>query len=473
MRKHRFRLSLLALCFLFWSGLALDCDWDQSTDPDQGLDLETVGVKVLQLDRLAEVSDPDTCRAACCHQPDCDLALVGFPADGGPQCLLVSCESQGRDVCVLQPSSQFKVYRKKVKREARGEVEDGGEKPRIVPLLGSWEPRTNETNNIRCRLPMKIGSCRAAFPKFYYDVTNQSCRSFIYGGCEANANNFDSQEECEATCSGVTGSLLPVDSTPPPDLPPKAPRMALSSNTDVSEDAEGPDVSQPAATESVQPRETGMSPEEYAENCKAEPQAGPCRAALKHWYYNSQTGTCQSFIFGGCRGNKNNYISKKSCEDTCTVSVLPSSKNSSADVDEYKDQCLVTPDPGPCRAAFPKFYYDHNTDTCQSFLFGGCRGNQNRYGTVEECMRRCSRHGSFDSHGKTRSRWTPAFFLFITLATISALLLGMLVLVMMKRHRLSRRPSSISDKEELLPDPDEQSSVESLTIPESPKPDKA
>lgn len=33
--------------------------------------------------------------------------------------------------------------------------------------------------------------------------------------------------------------------------------------------------------------------------------------------------------------------------------------------------------------------------------------------------------------------------------------------------------SLCSDKEELLPDPDEQSSVESLAIPESPKPDKA
>ncbi|CAG13416.1 unnamed protein product, partial [Tetraodon nigroviridis] len=36
----------------------------------------------------------------------------------------------------------------------------------------------------RCRLPMKVGSCRAAFPRFFYDVTNQSCREFIYGGCE-------------------------------------------------------------------------------------------------------------------------------------------------------------------------------------------------------------------------------------------------------------------------------------------------
>lgn len=58
---------------------------------------------------------------------------------------------------------------------------------------------------------MKVGSCRAAFPKFYYDVTNQSCRSFTYGGCEANGNHFDSQEDCEAACSGVTGNTQTSD----------------------------------------------------------------------------------------------------------------------------------------------------------------------------------------------------------------------------------------------------------------------
>lgn len=65
--------------------------------------------------------------------------------------------------------------------------------------------------SVRCRLPMKVGSCRAAFPRFYYDVTNQSCRSFTYGGCGANGNNFDTLEECEAACSGVTGKILRSD----------------------------------------------------------------------------------------------------------------------------------------------------------------------------------------------------------------------------------------------------------------------
>ncbi|KAM7398772.1 hypothetical protein PAMP_018086 [Pampus punctatissimus] len=446
----RLGFCFLAVCFLVWPGLAWDCDWDQSTDPDQDLDPSSLDAGALNLGRITEVSDPERCRAACCDEPDCDLALLGFPADGAPQCMLVSC-GRRRDACVLRPSTQFKVYRRQVKTEVRRAAQDGGEKPHILPLLGSWEPRSNETNNVRCRLPMKVGLCRASFPRFYYDVTNQSCRSFTYGGCDANGNNFESREECEAACSGVSGSVLPDESTPappsPPEVPVKAARMAPTFNSE-------------------------MSADDFAELCEAEPVVGPCRAALQHWYYNSKTGSCQSFIYGGCRGNKNNYISKESCVATCTVTVLPSSKKTSSDVKDdtdYKEHCMSAPDPGPCRAAFPMFYYDSNTASCQSFIYGGCHGNQNRHGTMEECMALCAGGGSFEGRGQTRSRWTAAFFLFVTLAAISALLLATLVVITLRRHSLLRRPSSISDKEELLPDPDEQCSVESLGVPESPK----
>lgn len=60
---------------------------------------------------------------------------------------------------------------------------------------------------------MKVGSCRAAFPRFYYNVSTQSCQAFTYGGCEANSNNFDTEEECQKTCGGVTGESQVLDKT--------------------------------------------------------------------------------------------------------------------------------------------------------------------------------------------------------------------------------------------------------------------
>lgn len=57
-----------------------------------------------------------------------------------------------------------------------------------------------------CRQPVIVGSCRAAFPKFFYNASQQSCSNFVYGGCEGNSNNFETLDECEKTCSGITGN---------------------------------------------------------------------------------------------------------------------------------------------------------------------------------------------------------------------------------------------------------------------------
>ncbi|XP_060929822.1 kunitz-type protease inhibitor 2 [Limanda limanda] len=453
-------LGVLTLCVLLGPGLALNCTWDRSVDPDRVPDRVQDGDPGFRLGEV-EALDPERCREKCCSRPACDVAVVGLPMDGGPQCELWSCgnqdqdQNQDRPVCVFRRGSQFQVFHKQVKK-----VQSSPEKLHIVPLLSSGDPDPrNGSSHVVCRLPVKVGLCRAAFPRFFYNVTEQKCRSFVFGGCDANGNNFESEAECESTCGSVTGSFLPPDSTPAP-----VPRRVKAARMVPAE-------SEAAATESVQPHNTDLSADDYAERCGAEPEVGPCRAAFQHWFYSRHTGTCQSFIYGGCRGNKNNHISQESCMAACAVSVLPSSKKSADDVStETKDECLLTPDPGPCRAAFPQFFFNHNTGLCQSFIYGGCSGNKNRYGTLEECVRHCSEDSSFDTRGRSRNRWTAAFFLFITLAVISALLLVTLVLVSVRRHRLSHRPS-ISDKEELLPD--DQSSVESLNLPESPRPDQA
>ncbi|KAK5621387.1 hypothetical protein CRENBAI_007610 [Crenichthys baileyi] len=445
--------KLFALCFLLQAGLGQTCDWDQSTDPNQGLAPDSWAAGARYLNYSREVSDPENCRTACCEVADCDLALVGLPADGGLQCMLVSCGPAG---CTLQQNSQFQVFRRNVQSEAEQEAPTGGKKLHVVPLLEGVEPRSNETNSDLCRLPKKTGPCRASFPRFFYNVTSQSCNSFIFGGCEPNGNNFESQEDCEAACSRVTGSVLVEDPTsaPPPPAP-KAPRMA-------------PEESAPL-------QKTEIPADEYAEKCEAEYQTGPCRAAIKRWFYNKEKGICQNFIYGGCRGNKNNYNSEDSCMTTCTgVTVLPSSKKVPQDDKgpaDAADRCSLSPESGLCRAAFPKFYYDPDSASCQSFVYGGCGGNANNFDSMEECMTACSGGDVYDGHGKTRSRWTAAFFLFVTLAAISAVLLVTLVIITLRRHRLSRRYSTVSDKQELIPSSDELSSQDSIIIPESLKPE--
>nr|XP_020442974.1 WAP, Kazal, immunoglobulin, Kunitz and NTR domain-containing protein 2-like [Monopterus albus] len=44
---------------------------------------------------------------------------------------------------------------------------------------------------------------------------------------------------------------------------------------------------------------------------------GPCKSYEPRWAYSSTLRQCQSFIYGGCGGNDNNFESKEACEDMC------------------------------------------------------------------------------------------------------------------------------------------------------------
>ena len=49
--------------------------------------------------------------------------------------------------------------------------------------------------------------------------------------------------------------------------------------------------------------------------------------------------------------------------------------------------CLMSFDPGPCRAAIPVYAFDGTA--CVAKTYGGCEGNDNRFNTREECMAAC------------------------------------------------------------------------------------
>jgi hypothetical protein len=51
--------------------------------------------------------------------------------------------------------------------------------------------------------------------------------------------------------------------------------------------------------------------------CSQSPEAGECRAAIQRWHYNPASGTCETFIYGGCGGNGNNFDSAALCVAGC------------------------------------------------------------------------------------------------------------------------------------------------------------
>ncbi|OCT65216.1 hypothetical protein XELAEV_18041455mg [Xenopus laevis] len=52
-------------------------------------------------------------------------------------------------------------------------------------------------------------------------------------------------------------------------------------------------------------------------SCRLAPASGPCFGNNNRYFYNSTTMACESFQYGGCLGNNNNFHSEKECLQTC------------------------------------------------------------------------------------------------------------------------------------------------------------
>nr|XP_045038447.2 kunitz-type protease inhibitor 2-like [Desmodus rotundus] len=167
----------------------------------------------------------------------------------------------------------------------------------LASLLLFWAEAADRERDVRafCRVPKRVGSCRASLRRWWYNATGRSCQQFVYGGCGGNDNNYLTEEKCLQTCAHVTGNTtddLPTSGKGADSSVPRVPRR---------QHVEGPrsDIFR------------------YEEHCMARAVTGPCRSSLPRWYFDVQKNTCDNFIYGGCWGNKNNYLSKEACLRRC------------------------------------------------------------------------------------------------------------------------------------------------------------
>ncbi|KAK8772580.1 hypothetical protein V5799_024176, partial [Amblyomma americanum] len=143
--------------------------------------------------------------------------------------------------------------------------------------------------------------------------------------------------------------------------------------------------------------------------CTAKAEKGLCKAKLPRWWFNTDSGKCELFYYGGCGGNQNRYLYKEDCEKTCAPKTLNETplttfSNKKANFDDKKGRlpgsgvgvCMEPPYTGPCKASFLRFYYDASSNTCRQFTYGGCRSNGNNFKAQRDCMRVCGgrRRGS-------------------------------------------------------------------------------
>ena len=66
----------------------------------------------------------------------------------------------------------------------------------ILTSATPWLPSSASS----CSLPPLTGPCRAKMERYFYNGTSLTCGKFIYGGCQGNGNNFETEQGCENTC---------------------------------------------------------------------------------------------------------------------------------------------------------------------------------------------------------------------------------------------------------------------------------
>ena len=52
--------------------------------------------------------------------------------------------------------------------------------------------------------------------------------------------------------------------------------------------------------------------------CSLDRDPGLCMGYFTKYFHNSTSGKCESFAYGGCLGNENNFETKEECEGNCT-----------------------------------------------------------------------------------------------------------------------------------------------------------
>eukprot|EP00079_Xenopus_tropicalis_P028944 XP_012823997.1 PREDICTED: kunitz-type protease inhibitor 2 isoform X2 [Xenopus tropicalis] len=259
--------GLLLLIFPLALAQQPACDGYEVLD---GFCLPEVGTPARQamneLVSSGNASSEQECWELCCSTEHCDLAVM---EEGS--CKLIGCLYSGFNMCELESKEGTRSYRRK----------DIGPTPTLKDF---------------CLPEAVTGPCRAAFERWWYNPNTQTCENFTYGGCKGNLNNHIGEEVCMNKCAGVTAEMSN-------DILPPSKRMAEANSDPVSKP-------EPAK---VQAPMTGS----FSEYCAAPSLTGPCRASFRRWYYDVTTATCVAFTYGGCRGNKNNYLSVEDCVKNC------------------------------------------------------------------------------------------------------------------------------------------------------------
>ncbi|GMH43260.1 hypothetical protein BSKO_11182 [Bryopsis sp. KO-2023] len=190
--------------------------------------------------------------------------------------------------------------------------------PPIVCITFPCDPCPKPPTSDICSLPSDSGPCEAAIQRWFFNKKTNQCEEFIYGGCLGNKNNFESRKACEMRCG------QPVDICQLPSetgfCKARIERWFFNKKSGSCEKfiwgGCGGNKNNFTTRENCV-ASCGGPPPPPVDICKLPAVTGPCRAAIPRWFFNSLSGQCERFTYGGCRGNKNNFQTIEECKKAC------------------------------------------------------------------------------------------------------------------------------------------------------------
>lgn len=185
-------------------------------------------------------------------------------------------------------------------------------------------------SSLRCGAPtIDTHHCKPDYwpdRRFYYDDTLNRCVPFDAKGCAAS-NSFASVEDCTFFCRQPDVFLE------------KVPTVAC-----------------------FLPKVRGFE---------------VCFNGQTRWFYNAEKKRCEWFMYSGCFGNWNNFVSYTDCEAVC--------KSTDSDL----KVCGLPSDVGTSFQFRLRYFYDQASNSCKSMKYSGFGGNANNFFLPEECESQC------------------------------------------------------------------------------------